>query len=116
MTFKSWLKEQTQNDLWSASKEDIIKFWKSLNPEAPIDINPIKKTHKGSTYGEDGIRITGSPNFIKSVLSKIKSLLSYENTQNKLTLSYRETQSPSQLEKGNLKKSYVFYIQVKERN
>lgn len=123
MTFKNWLKEvklEFSNPTqpvkkWSAGKEDIIRLWKSLNPDIPLKVNPIKKTHKGSTYGEDGVRITGSPEFISSVLSKLKPFLNYETQSTKLAVSYRETQSPSQVEKGNLKKSYVFYVQIKER-
>jgi hypothetical protein len=125
MSFKEWaenrLKVEFQAPLqplkkWSASKEDILKMWKSLSPSSPILVSPIDVEHKGSTYGEDGIRITGSPQFIYSVLSKLKPFLDYENPRTKLAVSYRETQSPSQLEKGNLKKSYVFYVQVKQRD
>jgi len=125
MSFKEWaenkLKLEFQAPLkpmkqWSASKEDIIKMWRSLNPSSPIVVSAIDAEHKGSTYGEDGIRITGSPQFIYSVLSKLKPFLEYENPTTKLVVSYRETQSPSQLEKGNLKKSYVFYVQVKQRD
>lgn len=125
MKFKDWVQEKLKLEYqappkpaiksWSASKEDIIKLWRSLNPSTPLSVSPIRSSHKGSTYGEDGIRITGSPNFISSVLSKLKPFLDYETASTKLAVSYRETQSPSQIERGNLKKSYVFYIQVKER-
>lgn len=123
MNFRDWLNTklefnnpQQQIKKWSAGKEDIMKFWKSLKPDSPLNITPIKSSHKGSTYGEDGVRITGSPNFISSVLGKLKPFLDYEAKNTKLSVSYRETQSPSQIEKGNLKKSYVFYVQVKERD
>lgn len=121
--FKEWLEKkdlfefQRPQELpkWKISKDQIIKMWRGINPETPIAIKPISKDHVGSTYGEDGIRITGSPQFINSVMGKIKSLLNYETVQTKLVVSYRETQSPSQVERGNLKKSYVFYVQTKER-
>jgi hypothetical protein len=124
MSFKEWAEERLKLELqappqtvkkWSASKEYIMKLWNSLNPSVPIQVSPISTEHKGSTYGEDGVRITGSPAFIHSVLSKLKTFLEYENPSTKLAVSYRETQSPSQLERGNLKKSYVFYVQVKQR-
>ena len=54
---------------WKANKEEILAFWQKLRPDTPIQIKPIDYTHKGSTYGEDGVRITGSPQFISSVLA-----------------------------------------------
>lgn len=124
MRFKDWLEEKVKLEFqsppqpvkkWSAGKDEIINMWKSLNPSTPIKVSPISSLHKGSTYGEDGVRITGSTTFIASVLSKLQSFLEYETQTTKLAVSYRETQSPSQIERGNLKRSYVFYVQVKER-
>jgi hypothetical protein len=124
MNFKEWIKERVQLEFqappqpikkWSASKEEIFYMWKSLNPSSPLKVVPISSEHEGSTYGEDGVRITGSTQFISSVLSKLKGFLDYEGTSTKLSVSYRETQSPSQIERGNLKKSFVFYVQVKQR-
>lgn len=124
MRFKEWAEQRLKLEFqtapqsvksWSAGKEEIIKLWKDLNPTTPLSLSPINSGHKGSTYGEDGVRITGTPQFIYSVISKLKGLLEFESPHTKLVVSYRETQSPSQLEKGNLKKSYVFYVQVKER-
>lgn len=100
---------------WSASKKDIMNYWKTLEANMPITAKPIKYGFKGSTYGEDGIRITGSPSFITSVISHLKDFMAYENPQNKLAVSYRETESPSKISAGQNKTSYVFYIAVKER-
>lgn len=100
---------------WSASKTDIVDYWKTLQPNMPITAKPIQYSHKGSTYGEDGIRITGSPTFITSVISHLKDFLSYENQASKLAVSYRETESPSKVAAGQNKTSFVFYIAVKER-
>lgn len=124
MKFKEWAEERMKLEFqappqpikkWSASKDEIVSMWKSLNPSAPLKVMPISSEHKGSTYGEDGVRITGSTQFISSVLSKLKGFLDYETPTTKLAVSYRETQSPSQIERGNLKKSFVFYVQVKQR-
>lgn len=104
-----------QKEKWSASKTEILNFWKTTQPNRPIMVKPISYEHKGSTYGEDGIRITGSPQFITSVISHLKDFLSYETTGTKLAVSYRETESPSKLAAGQLKTSFVFYIAVKER-
>jgi len=127
MSFKEWSEKRlklefqsiaTPNPVkkWSLSKEEIIKLWRNLNPSAPLVLSPIDSEHEGSTYSEDGVRITGSPAFIYSVISKLKGFLEFESPNTKLSVSYRETQSPSQLEKGRLKRSYVFYVQVKQRS
>lgn len=100
---------------WSASKKDIMNFWKTIEANKPILAKPIKYGFKGSTYSEDGIRITGNPQFITTVISHLKDFLAYENPQSKLAVSYRETESPSKISSGQNKTSFVFYIAVKER-
>lgn len=105
-------KKQLKKKAWKASKDEIMTFWKSLALDIPIQIHPITYDHKGTTIQEDGIRITGTKEFIASVLSKLKDLVNYENDQNKLIISYR--QSPKSLVPGN-KESYMFYLQVKNR-
>ena len=97
---------------WSAKKKDILKYWRGI-PEMPIMATPISKNHEGTTFDEDTIRITGQPKFIYSVLSKLKQFLNMESKETKLQLLFKKS------EKTNLentsKKSYAFYIQVKER-
>ena len=100
---------------WSASKKDIMNYWKALQANNPLFVKPIPYEHKGSTYGEDGIRITGSPQFITSVISHLKDFITFEAPQTKLAVSYRETASPSKIAVGQNKTSFVFYIAVKER-
>ena len=115
-SFKQFLHENFPNEAkWKASKEEVIQYWKTLRPDTPIAIRPISYEHKGSTYGEDGIRITGTPQFIGSILSKLKEFLNYETQTTKLALSYRETKSPSLSAAGQSTTSFVCYIQVKER-
>lgn len=105
-------KKELKKRAWKASKEEIMTFWKSLALDIPIQIHPIPYDHKGTTIQEDGIRITGTKEFIASVLSKLKDLINYENENYKLIISYR--QSPKSLVPGN-KDSYMFYLQVKAR-
>jgi hypothetical protein len=100
---------------WKASKEQILQYWKSIRNDSPIVMRPIEYEHKGSTYGEDGVRITGNPQFISSVLARLKDFLVYETPTTKLVVSYRQTESPSKLAAGEGKTSYVFYIAAKER-
>ena len=97
---------------WSAKKKDIIKYWRKI-PEMPIMATPISKDHEGTTFDEDTIRITGQPKFIYSVLSKLKQFLNTESKETKLQLLFKKSERKN-LENSS-KKSYVFYIQVKER-
>jgi hypothetical protein len=97
---------------WKASKEEILNFWKTLPNGAPLSVKPIAYDHEGSTIQEDGIRITGSKEFISSVLSRLKDFLPFENPNTKIMAAYR--QSPRSFLPGN-KNSYIFYLQVMER-
>lgn len=125
--FKIWAEEKEQNQQntiygplesgsqkksWSAKKQEVLNFWKALSP-MPLIINPISKDHEGSTFGEDGIRITGSPQFIYSIMSRLKDFLNLESDNTKLQILFKESDrlNPN---KPN-KKSYAFYIQVKQR-
>lgn len=115
-SFRQYFSEQQlQAPQWKASKDDVIQYWKTLRPDTPIAVRPIPYEHKGSTYGQDGVRITGSPQFIATVLAKLKEFMNYESTATKLALSYRETKSPSLSAEGIANTSFVCYIQVKER-
>lgn len=97
---------------WKASKEEIVPFWKTLSSNTPLQLQPIKADHEGSTIQEDGVRITGSKEFISSVLSRLKDFIPYENPKTKLMIAYR--QSPRSFLPGN-KNSYIFYLQAMER-
>lgn len=112
--FKEWMGPKVKSDskLWSASKDEIVDFWKTLNPNTSIFIKPIAYKHKGTTYRQDGIRITGSKEFINSVISRLKDLLVYESPYTKLSLVYKQTE-PKDI--TNLKPTFAFYAQVRER-
>lgn len=97
---------------WKASKDQIMSYWKGLQPNVPLSLKAIDYDHKGSTIQEDGIRITGSKEFITTVLSRLKDFLTFENPQTKLMVAYR--QSPKSFIPGN-KSSYIFYLQAKKR-
>lgn len=104
-----------QSTKWKATKDEIVAFWKNLRTDTPIQMRAIDYSHKGSTYGEDGIRLTGSPQFISSVLARIKELLAYETATTKLGVTYRQTESPSKMAMGQGKTSYVFYVAARQR-
>jgi hypothetical protein len=99
---------------WKATKEEIFRYWQSLQPDQPIAVRPIPYEHAGSTYGQDGVRVTGSQEFISTVIARLKEFLNFETPNSKLQLVYRETESKKDpVDPEN--KTYVFYVQVKER-
>lgn len=98
---------------WKATKEEIFQYWQSLQPDQPIAVRPIPYEHAGSTYGEDGVRVTGSKEFITTVIARLKEFLNFETPNSKLQLVWRETESKNDPEADD--KTYVFYVQVKER-
>lgn len=99
---------------WRASKDDIIQHWNALRPDTPIVFDPINHNHKGSTFGEDGVRLTGSKRFIDSILGRLKDVLAYEGPSTKLDLVYRQTQYKG-TDTPDKASSFVFYIMVREK-
>ena len=100
--------------LWSAKKPEILQMWQKTSQDMPIKITPIIKIpgSNNRSYGEDGVRITGSWPFIVSVLGRLKEVMAYENPQTKLRLSFRAVEPD-----GNRpdRQSFVFYMNVEPR-
>ncbi len=93
-------------------KEEMLRHWQGIEPNQKLAISQVPYKHEGSTYGEDGIRITGSQRFIDSVLSRLKDLLEYENCETRLQVAYQESKDrETQTSLG----SYNCYVQVHER-
>ena len=93
-------------------KAEILNYWNNLPDKMPILMESVPYKHKGSTYQQDGIRLTGSKVFIDSVLTHLKPLLKHENCSTRLQLNYQEsTDRESGLKTG----TYNCYIQVHER-
>ena len=99
---------------WRLEKEDAMRYWQSLKP-GPIEFDPIKTGKRGSTFGEDGLRLTGSRRFIDSILARIKDMMQYENPNTKLNVVYRQVQYKGS-ETPDKSSSFVFYAQAKERD
>lgn len=100
---------------WSAKKPEILQLWRNLRPDQPIYMTPMTKKMSGGnqSYGEDGVRITGSWNFISAVMGRIKDVMAYENPSSKLRLVFRGVDK----NKGNPNKvSYVFYVNLENRS
>lgn len=135
MEFRDWLEQQetVENVLrvfnenvpvphyqnqkpWSAKKDEIIGLWKNLSPDLPITIQPMAggegEDHR--SYGEDGIRITGSWQFILSTISHLKQILGYENETGRLQLVFRAITPEKNSRKD--RQSFAFYINLKPRS
>lgn len=97
---------------WKAKKSEILTFWKALTPNIPMQLQPIDSAHKGSTLQQDTMRVTGSKEFITTILSRLKDFIVYENPDTKLVLDYR--QNAKSLMPGQ-KNSYLFYLNVRKR-
>ena len=93
-------------------KAQFLKHWSELEPNQPLQMRPIPYKHKGSTYAQDGLRITGSKENIDSVLSCLKPLLTAENGRTRLQVSYQQTTDRDTGQKIN---SYNCYLQISER-
>jgi len=116
-SFRCWCEQEdyispNPQKPWKAKKDEIKKFWQALPASIPIQpLNIIPGNYKGSTYMYDGIRVTGSHQFINSVASRLKDILNYDGENTKLFLRYhqqvdRNTEQP-------LPNSFVFYVQVR---
>lgn len=93
-------------------KAEFLQHWRGIKANQPIDITPVPYKHKGSTYDEDGIRITGSTGFIDSVLSRLTDLLKHESNRTRLQVVYKQS---TDRETGCLMASFNCYIQVHQR-
>ena len=105
---------QTGSKPWSAKKPEILQLWQKLRPDQPIYMTPMTKKLTGGnqSYGEDGVRITGSWNFISAIMGRIKEIMAYENPNSKLRLVFRGVDKA----KGDPNKvSYVFYVNMENR-
>jgi hypothetical protein len=109
-----------QQKPWSAKKPEILQIWKNLRQDTPIIMTPVVEkpdspTSTGnSSYGEDGVRITGSWNFITAVMARLKELVWYENPQQKLRLIFRGIDR----NRGSRpdRQSFVFYCNLEGRS
>jgi len=103
-------------------KKDALRRWQNLIPDQPIlpHFTPIAADARGSTFGACGIRISGNPEFIDAVLSRLKDLLAAEAGSTRLTLSRQPVKTVAI---GDVEKKWnnadtdaeTCYIQIRER-
>ncbi len=93
-------------------KKAFLKHWAKLRANGELLPRPVRYAHEGSTYAEDGIRITGSRAFVDSVLSRLKDLLAYESDETRLQTVYKRS---TDRKSGKVLSSYNCYVQVHAR-
>ena len=93
-------------------KKEFLDHFKAIAPNQAIKVSAVPYKHKGSTYDQDGIRITGSRAFIDSVLSRLTDLLAHENGRTRLQVVYKESVDR---ETGVSLDSWNCYLQVHQR-
>ena len=75
------------------TKADAIQHWVRIPKETPLPAHTMRTVpykHTGSTYAQDGIRLTGTREFIDSMLNVLRPLLDRENATERLQLVYSE--------------------------
>ncbi len=108
MTFRKFL-EQKENKPWIAKKQDVIRLWNATRADTPLNIEPVSPHHIGSRFDQDGIRITGSSQFINSILGKLKQFLFYSDHPSlDLDVKYRQVQKRNPGDRS----SFACYINV----
>ena len=107
-------------------KKEALRRWQNLEPDQEIlpHFTPIAADARGSTFGACGIRISGNPEFIDAVLSRLKDLLAAEAGSTRLTLS-RQPVKPVSIKNGEVVTNKQWqnadtdaetcYIQIRER-
>ncbi len=93
-------------------KKQFLRHWTSLRKNQKLRPRPVRYGHEGSTYAEDGIRITGSRKFVDGVLSRFKDLLQYECDETRLQVVYDRS---SDRESGEQLNSWNCYLQIHQR-
>lgn len=93
-------------------KKEFLAYWAELKPGQKIKPRPVPYKHKGSTFDQDGIRITGSRQFVDSVLSNLQQLLIHEGPLTRLQVNYRQA---TDRDTGRPLDSWTAYIQVHNR-
>jgi hypothetical protein len=109
MDFRNFLEEKS----WKAKRDDILELWRNVRPYLPIEAEVVPARHKGTRYRYDGVRITGRPKFINSILSRLKDFLRHEGQPGvRLDIEYEqiETKEGSILEGPR----FVCYIHLME--
>lgn len=93
-------------------KKAFLDLWRGMKRKRKLVVRPVPYKHEGSTFDQDGIRITGTRKFIDGVLSRLTELLEHENEETRLQLNYQQAVDK---DTGRPLDSWTCYIQVHER-
>ena len=120
MGFREYLEAQgdyNEPKLWKARRAEIIRFWQNLVPDMPIQAHPVEEGHRGTRFRKDGIRVTGTSEFINTTLSHLKDFLRYEtDPRSKLDVEYRQIeQKNGELQNTPIYACYVHVISDKDK-
>lgn len=99
-------------------KTDALRRWANLTPDQPIipHFKALSADSKGSTFGANQIRITGSPDFVNAVLSHLKEVINLEAGSTRLDFSIAAVKPVFDKQWDNAENdAEVCYIKVKER-
>jgi hypothetical protein len=113
MNFREFI--ETKSKAWKAKKAEVLQFWQNLKPNMPIRMEPVPETHEGTRFRSDGMRITGSPEFINSVMSRIKDIMQMENEYQRLDVEYRQIENPDGDDTPGTQE-FVFYCHLVQKN
>jgi len=111
MNFRQFV-EQSAEKPWIAKRKDVIDLWKKVRPDMPLNPTPVPHHHRGNRFDQDGVRITGSSQWINSLLGRLKPLLVYdEYPLLDIDIKYRQIQRRDLTDKP----SFACYINVVEK-
>lgn len=107
-------------------KKKALRRWIETPEGLPIlpHFTPLPADAKGSTFGACGIRISGNPQFVDAVLSRLKDLIEAECGATRLHFGRNEVKPVAIAKGGDVVEkqwrnadanSEVCYIQIRER-
>lgn len=112
MTFREFIENKPKAKPWIAKKKDVVELWNSLRPDLPLNPTPVSKFHSGNRFDQDGVRLTGSSQFINSVLGRLKPLLFYaDHPHLALDVKYRQIVRDDVSDKS----SFACYLNVLQK-
>jgi len=110
MTFREFIEQKAKP--WVAKKKDVIQLWNSVPSDSPINPTPVSKYHSGNRFDQDGVRITGTSQFVNSVMGRLKPFLFYNDHPTlDLDVKYRQIMRKEVSDKP----SFACYINVVQK-
>jgi hypothetical protein len=97
-------------------KDSFLSHFANLPADQPLRPDPVPYKFSGSTYSQDGVRITGSPAFVDAVLSRLKDLAEFEyRPDTRLAVNYGPVKARDKRDDFVRDGSVSCYLQVHRR-